>query len=109
MEFVMIGLLVLVLAGQLAGWMLLRRKLRELQQRSARVLVALGAVRESLETLLRREDAAEAVKDLEALLKAAPPPLAQNEEARLSRAVEEGMANILQYAAGKVPGVEVHL
>lgn len=31
------------------------------------------------------------------------------EDARRSRAVEDGIASILQYAAGKVPGVEVEM
>lgn len=31
------------------------------------------------------------------------------DDARRSRAVEDGIANILQYAAGRVPGVEVEL
>lgn len=36
-------------------------------------------------------------------------PEETEEDVRRSRAVEDGIASILQYAAGKVPGVEVEL
>lgn len=56
--------------------------------------------------------AGRAVRALEELSRgreAAPVTESTEEDVRRSRAVEDGIASILQYAAGKVPGEEVEL
>lgn len=63
----------------------------------------------ALSILLSREDAAEAVRRIEQMLKEAPDVLTAEGEAARSKAMEDGIASILAYTAGKVPGVELTL
>lgn len=55
------------------------------------------------------ERAVRAIEGLSRGREAVPAAEGTEEDARRSRAVEDGIASILQYAAGKVPGVEVEL
>lgn len=55
----------------------------------------------ALQTLLGRADASETVKRLEEMLKNAPDVLSLEDETRLSRSMEEGISNLLQYQVGK--------
>lgn len=48
-----------------------------------------------------RQDLAESFKQLETLLENAPDVLDRENEAKHSRAIEEGIANLLQYQVGK--------
>lgn len=48
-----------------------------------------------------RQDLGESFKQLEAFLENAPDVLGQEAEAKHSRAIEEGIANLLQYQVGK--------
>lgn len=54
-----------------------------------------------VDALLAREDVSDAVKRLEALLENAPDVRGLDDEAKHSRAIEEGIANLLQYQVGK--------
>lgn len=63
----------------------------------------------ALQSLLAREDSAEALKQLRALLEDSPAVLSREQEAAMSKAMEDGIASIMAYTSGKVPGVELHL
>lgn len=67
-------------------------------KRYAKMLIDTDA---GMKILLARDDAGETVKRLEALLENAPDVLSLDDEARYSRAIEEGIANLLQYQVGK--------
>lgn len=76
----------------------------------AAVLALLLAVLSLLICLCRTaERAVNALKILSKGRETASVAESTEEDARRSRAVEDGIASILQYAAGKVPGVEVEL
>lgn len=62
-----------------------------------------------VDALLERGDAAEEVKRLRALLEDSSAVLDQERDSAMSKAMEEGIANIIGYAAGKAPGVELRL
>lgn len=54
-----------------------------------------------VDALLTREDVSDAVKRLEALLENTHDVRGRDDEAKHSRAIEEGIANLLQYQVGK--------
>ena len=88
MEFLIAGLLVVDLAVTLVCARLLkrelRRQLRGMQEQNAEATQALAAVDGSLKELLQKEA-----------------DFPHDEEARRSRDIETGLANILGYTAGK--------
>lgn len=73
------------------------------------ILDVLPGLEQDMDTLLNRNDGSEIVKQLGALMKQSSDTLSRDDEVRLSKSMEEGMANLLQYAAGRAPGVEVRL
>lgn len=82
-------------------------KLKEqISQVNERVCSARG---DAVIILGRLSETTKIVKGLEEQLKRAPETLSRDDEVRLSKSMEEGMANLLQYAAGRAPGVEVRL
>ena len=74
--------------------------LREVRSR----LESLGKLEADMNKLLAREDAAGEMKRLAALLEEAPAVMSREDESRLSRAMEEGITNILGYAAAASEG-----
>lgn len=55
----------------------------------------------ALQSLLSRGDASEAVRELARQLEDSPSLLGQEEESALSKAMEEGISNILGFSAGR--------
>lgn len=119
MDFLIAGLLVLDLAVTVLGVLVLRRELAGMEKRAKTEAEAFLAVEAdtakslsglwketsrqtaALEALLAREDAAETLKRLEERLEDAPGILDREQESALSKAMEEGITNLLQYSAGK--------
>lgn len=112
MDFLVAGLLVLDLAVTLVSVYLLRRKpvvnLCDVEKRLDMVARALSGNSEAVEKVLRTlqerdgqriTDAAQILTRLDALLEETSSR--GDEEARHSRAIEEGVANLLSYSAGK--------
>lgn len=106
---VSVALGVLNLAALLVASQFLEREIRRhslaVQERVAEAKGALEAVNASLkEVRTERKDASEAVRRIEQLLTEAPGMLSAEEEAAMSKAMEEGISNLLGYSVGKGPG-----
>lgn len=63
----------------------------------------------ALQSLLAREDVSELVKKLKAMPEEPTAGLSPEQETAMSKAMEDGIASILAYTSGKVPGVELRL
>ena len=79
------------------------------QVKTLEALKRLPEMAEGVQALLARDAASEVVERLEKLLVDAPEKLSAEQESQLSRYMDEGIASIMSYAAGKVPGVELRL
>lgn len=91
---IIITLLVIALLAYTAFAAFLLRKIKGY----AKMLINMDAC---MKILLERDEAGETVKRLEALLREATEVPSSDDEARLSRSMEEGIANLLQYQVGK--------
>ena len=73
-------------------------RLEAAEEAEKQVVGAFQYVLERLNELPSRKDSVQAMEKLEALFREAPEGLSADDESRLSRSVEEGIANLLQYS-----------
>lgn len=67
------------------------------------IWTGLEQLMEALFTLLKREDLSEGIRRIEQLLTEVPGVLTAEDEAAMSKAMEEGISNLLGYSVGKGP------
>ncbi len=104
MEFLIVGLLVIQLAVTVAGFQLLarenRRRFHDAREMSTNIRDDAAVTRECLRNPAARE----------ALYGSGTQPDRDQERGlQSSKAFDEGLANIMSYSVGKVPGVEFPL
>lgn len=88
----------------------IRRQCLKLREQISQVNDRICSVRGDDEIILGQlSETTKIVRELDEQLKRVPEALSRDDEVRLSKSMEEGMANLLQYAAGRAPGVEVRL
>ncbi|WP_300415871.1 hypothetical protein [uncultured Oscillibacter sp.] len=108
MEFLIVGLLVIQLAVTVAGFQLLarenRRRFHDAREMSTNIRDDAALVAAVTRECLRNPAAREALYG-----SGTQPDRDQERGLQSSKAFDEGLANIMSYSVGKVPGVEFPL